>query len=316
MRLLVTGGAGFIGSHFIRQMLRREHLICCVDNLTYAADLGRLQDCMEHPNFSFVKENICDCAAIKEVFDRFVPEMVVNFAAESHVDRSITDPLIFVRTNVEGVGVLLEQCRRRDIPFHQISTDEVYGPASPEEEQGCREDAPLLPSNPYAATKASADLLALSYFRTYGLPVTITRCCNNFGEGQHREKLIPMTIDAALRGREIPVYGDGLQRRCWISVREHCRAVAAVLEGGTPGEIYNIAPQTELENLTLIHRILDQLGCGHHLIRFVPDRPGHDRRYRICAEKMRQQLGFCTEGDFERELSYCVEWYAKQIRSR
>ncbi len=314
MKLLVTGGAGFIGSHFIRRMLSREHLVCCVDSLTYASDLRRLSDCMEHPNFSFVQGDICDSAAMKEVFDRFGPEAVVNFAAESHVDRSIANPLLFIRTNVEGVGVLLEQCRRREVPFHQISTDEVYGPASSEEEQGCREDAPLSPSSPYAASKASADLLALSYFRTYGLPVTVTRCCNNFGEGQHREKLIPMTIHAALRGKEIPVYGDGLQRRCWISVREHCRAVEAVLERGKRGEIYNIAPQTELENLALIRRILDQLGCGHHLVRFVQDRPGHDRRYRMCAEKITRQLGFCTQGDFEGDLSRCIEWYVRHLK--
>ncbi len=314
MKLLVTGGAGFIGSHFIRQMLREEHAVCCVDKLTYAADLQRLQDCREHPAFSFMQGDICDPAAMKEVFEDFQPEHVVNFAAQSHVDRSIADPLIFIPTNVEGVGVLLEQCRRQGVPFHQISTDEVYGPVSPAEEQGRSEQALLLPSNPYSASKASADLLALSYFRTYGLPVTITRSCNNFGQSQHREKLIPMVVYHALHGLTIPVYGDGQQRRCWISVQEHCRAVATVLERGRPGEIYNIAPQAELENLALIHRILDQLGGGHHLIRRVEDRLGHDRRYQIDAEKIHRKLGFQTKGDFEQELSRCIGWYAQQWR--
>ncbi len=314
MKLLVTGGAGFIGAHFIRQMLREEHTVCCVDKLTYAADLQRLRDCREHPGFSFVQGDICDPSVMRKVFEDVQPDHVVNFAAQSHVDRSIADPLIFISTNVEGVGVLLEQCRRQEVPFHQISTDEVYGPASLDEEQGRSEEAPLLPSNPYSASKASADLLALSYFRTYGLPVTITRSCNNYGEGQHREKLIPMVVYHALHDLKIPVYGDGLQRRCWISVQEHCRAVAAVMERGKPGEIYNIAPQAELENLELIHRILDQLGGSRSLIRRVEDRPGHDRRYQINAEKIRRELGFQTGGDFEQELSRCIGWYARQWR--
>lgn len=314
MRLLVTGGAGFIGSHFIRYILHRysRYEVINLDSLTYAGNLERLSDVSDDLRYTFIHGNV---AAKRDVWQAFTlkPDAIVHFAAESHVDRSIADPDLFVRTNMLGTQVLLEAAREHGIQkYIQISTDEVYGTLG---ETGLfTEETPLAPNSPYSASKASADLLARSYYETYGLPVTITRCSNNYGSHQYPEKLIPLMISRALKDQPLPIYGDGFHIRDWLYVEDHCRAVDLVLHGGRDGEVYNIGGRNERTNLELVRLILKELGKPDSLIRFVPDRPGHDRRYGIDAGKIRHELGWYPDHTLEEGLVQTIRWYVKQYK--
>ena len=313
MTVLVTGGAGFIGSNFIFY-LRAAHpgvRIVCVDCLTYAGNLHTLESVLRAPDFRFVRADIRDRAAMDALFTEERPDAVVNFAAESHVDRSITDPGVFLETNVLGTAVLLEACRAHgNIRFHQVSTDEVYGdlPLDRPDLQ-FTEATPLKASSPYSASKASADLLAGAYWRTYGLSVTVSRCSNNYGPYQFPEKLIPLMIVKALRGEPLPVYGTGKNVRDWLYVTDHCRAIDLILQKGAPGEVYNIGGNTEKTNLEIVKTLCRMLGKSEDLISFVPDRKGHDLRYAINAAKLRDTLGWQPETDFETGLKQTVVWY-------
>lgn len=310
LRLLVTGGAGFIGSNFIRYMLRsyEDCRIVNLDKLTYAGNLANLADIEKDPRYQFIWGDITDAELVDRIMAGHDFDAMINFAAESHVDRSIQDPGVFVRTNVEGTQVLLEAAYRHDIwRFLQISTDEVYGSLG--DTGYFTEDSPLQPNSPYSASKAGADLLVRAYHRTYGLPVLITRCCNNYGPYQHPEKLIPRMITNALIDRPLPVYGDGQQIRDWIHVQDHCRALDLVLRKGRPGEIYNIGGNSEVANIEVVRAILQLLGKPESLITFVPDRPGHDRRYAIDAAKLRSQLGWRPMIAWEEGLQETVKWY-------
>jgi dTDP-glucose 4,6-dehydratase len=308
--ILVTGGAGFIGSNFIRYMLSRGgSRIINVDKLTYAGNLENLRDLEGDERYVFLRADIADMRALEEAFREEI-HVVVNFAAESHVDRSIMEPHDFIKTNVVGTYNLLEMSRKKGVErFIQISTDEVYG--SIERPFRFNEASPLRPSSPYSASKASADLLCLSYFRTYGLPVIITRCSNNYGPYQFPEKLIPLMITNALEDRELPIYGDGLYVRDWIHVLDHCKAIEMVIEKGRAGEIYNIGAEDERTNLEIVRLILSLLGRPESLVKFVKDRPGHDRRYAIDPSKIKRELGFQPEIAFEDGLKGVVAWYVK-----
>lgn len=316
MTIIVTGGAGFIGCNFIRYWMDRHpgDRIVCVDKLTYAGRMENLGEVMERRNFRFVKADICDRETMKSLSREEKPEIVVNFAAESHVDRSIEDPSLFLRSNILGTSVLMDCCRKSGARFHQVSTDEVYGDLPLAEGNPFTEDSPIRPSSPYAASKASADFLVLSYHRTYGLPVTITRCSNNYGPCQYPEKLIPLTISRALRDEEIPIYGDGKNVRDWIHVLDHCRAIEMVLMHGKIGEIYNVGGHSEISNIELVRKILHILGKPESLISYVKDRPGHDRRYAMDSGKIQNQLGWRAEIPFERGLKETVEWYRKYFQ--
>ncbi|MCX7857561.1 MAG: dTDP-glucose 4,6-dehydratase [Deltaproteobacteria bacterium] len=307
-RILVTGGCGFIGSNFIRYMLQNhEYEIINLDKLTYAGNLENLKDVENNKRYRFVKGDIADRSVLEEIFE-FKIDVVVNFAAESHVDRSILDPSDFIRTNVYGTYNLLEIAKNKGIKrFIQISTDEVYGSLGPEGK--FTEETPLSPNSPYSASKASADLIVMAYYKTYGLPVTITRCSNNYGPYQFPEKLIPLMITNALENRELPIYGDGKNIRDWIHVLDHVRAIDLVIHNGRIGEIYNIGADNERTNLEIVKMLLDILGKPYSLIRFVQDRPGHDKRYAINAEKIKRELGFQTQVDFKRGLEETVKWY-------
>lgn len=313
MKILVTGGAGFIGGNFIHYLLREhpEEQVVCLDALTYAGNLKTLEDVRDNPRFTFIKGDITDAQAVDRVFRDKRPDVVVNFAAESHVDRSIQDPQLFLRTNIIGTGVLLDACRKYGIPrFHQISTDEVYGDLPFDRPAlSFSETSPLSPSSPYSASKASADLLALSYHRTFGVPVSISRCSNNYGPYQHPEKLIPLTIRHALENHPIPIYGTGENVRDWIYVEDHCAAVDLILRQGKAGELYNIGGRQEWSNLSVVKAILKILGKPESLIQFVADRPGHDRRYAINSEKLETQLGWCPAVTFEEGIRRTIAWY-------
>lgn len=308
MKLLVTGGAGFIGSNFIRYALQ-EHPdweITNLDKLTYAGNLENLKDVENNPRYRFVKGDIADWelvnSLLKEGFDG-----LINFAAESHVDRSILDASPFIETNVKGTQVLLEAARQhRTSRFVQVSTDEVYGST---EKGKFNEESPLAPNSPYAASKAAADLLCRAYWRTYRIPVIITRCSNNLGPYQFPEKLIPLAITNALENRPIPIYGDGLNVRDWIYVEDHCRALDMVLQRGKPGEAYNIAASQERTNLELVHGLLRIMNKPQSLITFVADRPGHDRRYALDSSKITNELGWQPLYSFDRALALTVDWY-------
>ncbi len=308
MKIVVTGGAGFIGSNFIGYILG-EHPdweVTNLDKLTYAGNLENLKDVHDDPRYRFVRGDIAD----RDLVGRLLAEgcdVVINFAAESHVDRSIMDASPFIHTNVVGTQVLLEAARHHGIrKFVQVSTDEVYGSIA----QGSfTEESPLCANSPYSASKASADLLCLAYWRTYGVPVSITRCSNNFGPYQFPEKLIPLVISNAIENRPIPVYGDGLNVRDWIYVQDHCCALEAVVERGTPGEVYNIGSGQEKTNLELIHTLLGLLGKPGDLIEFVADRPGHDRRYALDAGRIGRELGWAPGHPFEEAMAATVEWY-------
>jgi dTDP-glucose 4,6-dehydratase len=308
--LLVTGGAGFIGSNFIHYLLetRPSCVLVNLDKLTYAGNLENLEDIAGHPQYHFVKGDISDQGLVKSIVKRYSIDAIINFAAESHVDRSILGTAPFMETNFLGVHVLLETVRNLSVRrFLQVSTDEVYGSAP----VGSKftEESPLNPSSPYAASKASADLLALSYFRTFGTPVVITRCSNNYGPYQFPEKLISLMISNAINDIALPVYGDGLQVRDWIHVRDHCVALDLVLHSARLGQIYNISAEDERENLSVVRLVLKKLGKPESLISFVKDRPGHDRRYSISAAKIRDELGWSAQTAFEEGLKSTVDWY-------
>jgi dTDP-glucose 4,6-dehydratase len=310
MKLLVTGGAGFIGSNFIRYILR-EHPrwdVTNLDKLTYAGNLENLKDVQDGPNYYFIKGNIADRETVDELLSHGF-NCVVNFAAESHVDRSIVDASPFILTNIKGTQVLLEGANKHRLEkFIQVSTDEVYGSI---DRGSYSELSPLSPASPYAASKASADLLCLAYWKTYGTPVIVTRCTNNFGPYQFPEKLIPLVITNALENKPVPVYGDGRNVRDWIYVLDHCRAIDAVMQRGQLGEIYNIGSGHEKTNLELIHKLLELLGKPESLIQFVTDRPGHDRRYALDSSKVARELGWQATYSIEDALPAVVDWYVK-----
>ena len=309
-RILVTGGAGFIGSNFVRMVLS-EHPDCFVvnlDRLTYAGNLGNLAEFMENENHTFVKGDICDGILIERIIAEHGIEAIINFAAESHVDRSITEPKIFIETNVAGTLTLLEAARDKKLEkFVQISTDEVYGALGPEGQ--FTEQTPLSPNSPYSASKAAADLLVGAFGHTWGIKYNITRCSNNYGPYQFPEKLIPLMINNALNDRELPVYGDGLYVRDWLYVYDHCTAVWDVLQKAPSGEIYNIGGCNEKANLEVIHLILNRLGKPQSLIKHVTDRPGHDRRYAIDADKIINELGWKPSVSFEEGINKTMDWY-------
>ncbi|MBM4159794.1 MAG: dTDP-glucose 4,6-dehydratase [Ignavibacteria bacterium] len=312
MTLLVTGGAGFIGSNFVMFMLRRypEYRIVNLDKLTYAGNLENLTEIQGNLRHTFLQGDICDAQLVYEILERYHVDAIVNFAAESHVDRSILEAIEFVRTNVEGTGVLLEAAKRHRLKkFLQVSTDEVYGSLGPEGK--FVESTPLHPNSPYASSKASADLLALAYHHTFGLPIMITRCSNNYGPYQFPEKLIPLMILNAMTDKPLPVYGDGGNIRDWIHVDDHCAAIDLVLHEGKDGETYNIGGNTELRNIDVVRRILKHLNKPESLIQFVEDRPGHDRRYAMDAGKMDRELGWTPRKPFDEGIVETVEWYRR-----
>lgn len=312
MVLLVTGGAGFIGSNFILYQLKKhpEDRIICLDKLTYAGNLETLKDVKDNHKFRFIKADICDKEAVTKAFSEENPDIVINFAAESHVDRSINDTGIFMQTNIIGTQILLDACRKHGIRFHQISTDEVYGDLPIEEtDLFFSESTNLNPSSPYSASKASADLITLSYYKTYRLPVTITRCSNNYGSHQYPEKLIPMTILSALENKPVPVYGNGRNVRDWIYVEDHCKAVDLVIRNDKAGKIYNIGGGNEKSNIEVVSKILEIMDKPKSLITYVPDRPGHDRRYAVDYSKIEKELLWQPKTDFEYGLEKTVEWY-------
>jgi dTDP-glucose 4,6-dehydratase len=308
--ILVTGGCGFIGSNFIRYLLSSGGCtITNLDKLTYAGNLENLKDLEGRPGYTFVRGDIASEADVERVFATRI-DAVVNFAAESHVDRSIMDPGAFVTTNIYGTYLLLEQARHKGTKkFLQVSTDEVYGSLG--ETGKFREETPLAPNSPYSASKASADLLAMAYHTTFGLPVVITRCSNNYGPYQFPEKLIPLLVSNALVDRELPIYGDGLNVRDWIHVSDHCAALALALEKGVPGNVYNVGAGNERANLEIVEIILDVLQKPRSLIRYVKDRPGHDRRYAIDNTKIRNELGFEPAVPFRTGMEQTVRWYVE-----
>jgi dTDP-glucose 4,6-dehydratase len=312
MRILVTGGCGFIGSNFIRYLLKThpDYSLINVDKLTYAGNIENLSDLSNSPCYHFIRGDIAEAPRMEELISKGV-DAIVNFAAESHVDRSIEDPNAFMKTNVFGTFALLEAVRKvfpkQRIRFTHVSTDEVYGSLG--ETGAFTEETPLVPNSPYSASKAAADMLVMAYHRTYGLPTVITRCSNNYGPYQFPEKLIPLMISNAIEDKELPIYGDGLYIRDWIHVEDHCRALDLVLHHGREGEIYNIGGRSERTNLSVAHAILDRLGKPHSLIRFVTDRPGHDRRYAIDFSKIKKTLKWEPSVSFEEGISQTVEWY-------
>lgn len=313
MKFLVTGGAGFIGTNFIRYLLSQddvEHIVC-LDKLTYAGNYDNLRIFENTPRFSFVQMDICDREKIFSLFAECHFDYVIHFAAESHVDRSIENPSLFLQTNVIGTSVLLDAALKYGIKrFHQISTDEVYGDLPLDRPDLLfYETSPLKPSSPYSASKASADLLALSYHRTYGLPITVSRCSNNYGPYQFPEKLIPLMITKASKNLPLPVYGDGKNVRDWIYVEDHCTAVYEIIRHGKDGEIYHIGGNEEKENLEIVRLILEKLQKPQNLITFVPDRKGHDRRYGISSEKLQKELGWKPKTDFVSGMEKTITWY-------
>jgi dTDP-glucose 4,6-dehydratase len=316
MKILVTGGAGFIGSNFIRFLLNADlspgisDEVVNLDKLTYAGNLENLADLAGSEKYHFIQGDICDEALVDEILKDGV-EAIINFAAESHVDRSIYEPDLFLRTNIMGVQVLLEAAKRHNLRrFVQISTDEVYGSLHLGDPCFC-EDFALAPNSPYAASKAAADLLVRSYFKTYGFPALITRCSNNYGPYQFPEKLIPLLITNAMEDKPLPIYGDGLNIRDWIHVEDHCRAIRLVLEKGREGEIYNIGGDGERTNLAIVEEVLRSLGKPKTLMRFVTDRPGHDRRYGIDFSKLKNALGWSPLVPLSQGLAQTVRWYAE-----
>ena len=313
MQILITGGAGFIGSNFIFYMLEKhpDYRIICLDKLTYAGNLSTLKSVSRHPNFCFVKADICDSEEVDRIFSEKRPDIVVNFAAESHVDRSIDDPGLFLKTNITGTQVLMDACRKYGIRrFHQISTDEVYGDLpSDRPDLFFTENTPLHPSSPYSASKAGADLLVLSYYRTYGLPVTISRCSNNYGPYQFPEKLIPLMIIHALNDQPLPVYGQGINVRDWLYVEDHCNAIDLIIHNGRIGELYNIGGHNEMRNIDIVRLICRKLDKPESLITYVADRKGHDLRYAIDPSKINAELGWQPETRFEDGIGKTIQWY-------
>ncbi|MBK7045721.1 MAG: dTDP-glucose 4,6-dehydratase [bacterium] len=309
MNILVTGGAGFIGSNHVRYLLRNsDDRVVNLDLLTYAGNLENLAGCEDDPRYRFVRGDIRDRELLHTLLQQEAIDAVVHFAAESHVDRSVEGPEVFITTNVLGTEILLEESRAAGVrKFVMVSTDEVYGSLG--SEGHFTENSPLAPNSPYAASKAAADLLCRAFFKTFGFPVVVTRCSNNYGPYQFPEKLIPLMIANALEGKPLPVYGDGLQVRDWLFVEDHCRAVDLALRHGRPGGVYNVGGGNEMRNLDLVHLLLDKLGLGRELITFVADRPGHDRRYAIDASHITAELGWAPSVDFATGMARTVDWY-------
>lgn len=310
MKLLVTGGAGFIGSNFVHHVIRLhpEDTVVNYDLLTYAGNLENLKNIENHPNYHFVHGDIRNRELLEYVIDRFEIDTVVNFAAESHVDRSITEPDVFVKTNVLGTQTLLDVAKEKRLSkYLQISTDEVYGSLG--SDGYFTETTPLAPNSPYSASKASADMLARAYYETYGMNINITRCSNNYGPYHFPEKLIPLVITNALEGKELPVYGDGKNIRDWLYVEDHCAAIDLVLHKGKPGEIYNIGGHNEKQNIYIVELIVDTLGKSRDLIKHVTDRLGHDRRYAIDPTKIETELGWRPQYTFETGIKATIQWY-------
>ena len=310
--ILVTGGAGFIGSNFINYILssRKDFFIVNLDKLTYAGNLENLKNCESNKNYVFIRGDIVNAELVNYIFEKYEIKYVINFAAESHVDRSISGSEIFFRTNVIGTNVLLEASRRFKVErFLQISTDEVYGSLGP---KGLfTENTPLSPNSPYSASKAAADMMVQAFHHTYGLPTLITRCSNNYGPLQFPEKLIPLMIINTLQNKKLPVYGDGMNVRDWIYVIDHNKAVELVFEQGKPGEVYNIGASNEIPNLEIVKLILKNLGKDKSLIEFVKDRPGHDRRYAIDSSKVQNELGWKPDFNFNSAIKHTIDWYLK-----
>ena len=313
MTTIVTGGAGFIGSNFIFHMLHKypDDRIVCLDKLTYAGNLSTLAPVIEQQNFRFVKLDICDREGVYRLFEEEHPDVVVNFAAESHVDRSIEDPGIFLQTNIMGTAVLMDACREYGIArYHQVSTDEVYGDLPLDRpDLFFTEDTPIHTSSPYSSSKAGADLLVLAYHRTYGLPVTISRCSNNYGPYHFPEKLIPLMITNALNDKPLPVYGDGLNVRDWLYVEDHCKAIDLILQNGRVGEVYNVGGHNEMKNIDIVKLICQELGKPESLIQYVSDRKGHDRRYAIDPAKIHKELSWLPETTFADGIHRTIQWY-------
>jgi dTDP-glucose 4,6-dehydratase len=310
MKVLITGGAGFIGSNFIRYAMRAhgDWTIVNVDKLTYAGNLANLADVAGDPRYRFHRADICDAEGVGRIFSEELPDAVVNFAAETHVDRSIDDPSQFLKTNILGTQVLMETARKSGVArFLQISTDEVYGSLGATGKFS--EDSPLRPNSPYAASKTAADLLVRAYFKTYGLPTLVTRCSNNYGSYQFPEKIIPFFVTLLHEGKPVPVYGDGMNVRDWIHVDDHSRAVEAVLLRGRPGQVYNVGGGNERTNIEITRILLEAMGKDESHMRFVPDRPGHDRRYAIDDTKIRTELGVVPQVPFREGLDATVRWY-------
>ena len=313
MTIIVTGGAGFIGSNFVFHMLQAhpDYRIVCLDKLTYAGNLSTLEPVLQQDNFRFVKADICDRQAVDKLFQEEKPDIVVNFAAESHVDRSIENPGIFLETNIMGTAVLMDACRKYGIQrYHQVSTDEVYGDLPLDRpDLFFTEETPLHTSSPYSSSKASADLLVMAYYRTYGLPVTISRCSNNYGPYHFPEKLIPLMIANALADKPLPVYGNGENARDWLYVEDHCRAIDLIIHAGKVGEVYNVGGHNEKRNIDIVRIICQELGKPESLIVHVEDRKGHDRRYAIDPAKIHRELGWLPETKFEDGIKKTIKWY-------
>lgn len=313
MKVIVTGGAGFIGGNFVHYILNRypEYEIICLDSLTYAGNMETLKPAINNPNFRFFKVDISDRDAVFAIFEEQKPDLVINFAAESHVDRSIEDPGVFLQTNIIGTQVLLDACRKYGIKrYHQVSTDEVYGDLPLDKaDLFFTEETPIHTSSPYSASKAAADLLVQAYYRTYNLPVTISRCSNNYGPYHFPEKLIPLIIANALNDRPLPVYGKGENVRDWLYVEDHCSAIDMIIHNGTVGEVYNIGGHNERTNLLVVKTILKELGKSESLITYVTDRKGHDMRYAIDPTKIRRELGWEPTTMFDDGIKITIKWY-------
>lgn len=315
MTIFVTGGAGFIGSNFIFYLSQKypDCRIVCLDKLTYAGNLSTLESVMDKPNFRFAKVDICDRKEIYRLFEEEHPDVVVNFAAESHVDRSIENPGIFLETNILGTATLMDACRKYGIRrFHQVGTDEVYGDLPLDRpDLFFTEETPIHTSSPYSSSKAAADLLALAYHRTYGLPVTISRCSNNYGPYQFPEKLIPLMIANAMHDKPLPVYGEGLNVRDWLYVEDHCKAIDLILQNGRVGEVYNVGGHNEMRNIDIVKLICQELGKTESLITHVADRKGHDMRYAIDPTKIHTELGWLPETKFADGIRQTIHWYVE-----
>ena len=313
MKFLVTGGAGFIGSNFLNKMVRKYPVDqwVCLDALTYAGNMETLAPVMDAPNFKFVKLDIRDREGVYDLFEKEKPDIIINFAAESHVDRSLVNPELFLQTNIIGTSVLMDACRKYGIKrYHQVSTDEVYGDLPLDRtDLFFTEETPLHTSSPYSSSKASADLLVLAYHRTFGLPVTISRCSNNYGPYHFPEKLIPLMIINALHDKPLPVYGKGENVRDWLYVEDHCTAIDLIVRNGKVGEVYNIGGHNERRNIDVVKTIIKELGKSEDLIHYVTDRPGHDRRYAIDPTKIKRDLGWEPTTRFEDGIKKTIAWY-------
>lgn len=309
MNILICGGAGFMGSHFIKYILNKypDYIVVNFDKLTYAGNLDNLKEVEDNKNYKFIRGDICDADAVDKAVEENKIDMIVNYAAETHVDRSVMDPTAFLKTNIFGSYNLLEATKKFNLKkMVQISTDEVYGSI---EDGKFREDSPFEPNSPYAAAKAGGDLLCRSYFVTYQTPIVVTHSCNFYGPNQYPEKLIPLFATNLLEGKKVPVYGDGKNVREWIYVDDHCSAIEVIMHKAEPGSVYNIGSGNEIENIEIIKLILEYSGMGDEMLEYVKDRPGHDRRYAIDATKLKKELGWEAHTDFKEGLKKTVEWY-------